>query len=159
MSVDLVARALATRAGEGAAGKSAYEIAVQNGYLGTQAQWIASLHGEDGSSAYALAVQDGFGGTRSEWLASLVGPPGQAADPQALAALQDGLQAALARIAALEAALGPPIVQLTLEALGAGTTPIAIPQLADVPEGNVVTLTIPADYAADFLVPVSALPE
>lgn len=29
-------------------GKSAYEIAVENGYLGTQAQWLESLRGEQG---------------------------------------------------------------------------------------------------------------
>lgn len=29
-------------------GKSAYEIAVENGYLGTQAQWLESLQGEQG---------------------------------------------------------------------------------------------------------------
>lgn len=33
----------------GADGKSAYEVAVANGYTGTQAQWIASLKGADGA--------------------------------------------------------------------------------------------------------------
>lgn len=33
----------------GANGKSAYEIAVANGYSGTQAQWLASLKGADGA--------------------------------------------------------------------------------------------------------------
>lgn len=33
----------------GADGKSAYEVAVANGYSGTQAQWIASLKGADGA--------------------------------------------------------------------------------------------------------------
>ena len=32
----------------GADGKSAYEVAVANGYSGTQAQWLASLKGADG---------------------------------------------------------------------------------------------------------------
>ncbi|MFR0605881.1 GH25 family lysozyme [Limosilactobacillus mucosae] len=32
----------------GADGKSAYEVAVANGYTGTQAQWLASLKGADG---------------------------------------------------------------------------------------------------------------
>lgn len=33
----------------GADGKSAYEVAVANGYSGTQAQWLASLKGADGA--------------------------------------------------------------------------------------------------------------
>lgn len=33
----------------GANGKSAYEVAVANGYSGTQAQWLASLKGADGA--------------------------------------------------------------------------------------------------------------
>lgn len=34
----------------GEPGKSAYEIAVQNGYSGTEAEWLASLKGETGAS-------------------------------------------------------------------------------------------------------------
>ena len=30
------------------AGKSAYAIAVDNGFVGTESQWLASLQGEDG---------------------------------------------------------------------------------------------------------------
>lgn len=82
-------------------GKSAYEIAVDNGFSGTVEEWLASLKGEkgntgatgakgdkgdtgatgakgatgaagkDGKSAYELAVQQGFSGTLDEWLASL----------------------------------------------------------------------------------------
>ncbi len=33
----------------GADGKSAYEVAIANGYTGTQAQWLASLKGADGA--------------------------------------------------------------------------------------------------------------
>lgn len=29
-------------------GKSAYELAVENGFKGTEAEWLASLHAEDG---------------------------------------------------------------------------------------------------------------
>ena len=29
-------------------GKSAYEIAVENGFEGTEAEWLVSLHGKDG---------------------------------------------------------------------------------------------------------------
>lgn len=35
-------------AGHGADGKSAYEIAVEHGYVGTEEEWLASLHGKDG---------------------------------------------------------------------------------------------------------------
>lgn len=35
---------------KGADGKSAYEVAVTNGYTGTQAQWLASLKGADGAN-------------------------------------------------------------------------------------------------------------
>ena len=35
-------------AGHGAYGKSAYELAVQEGYIGTLDEWLASLHGTDG---------------------------------------------------------------------------------------------------------------
>ncbi|MGL6038683.1 MAG: phage upper tail fiber protein [Soonwooa sp.] len=34
--------------GSGGDGKSAYEIAVENGFVGTEAQWLASLKGKDG---------------------------------------------------------------------------------------------------------------
>lgn len=34
--------------------------------------------GEDGMSAYQIAVENGFEGTEQEWLDSLVGPQGQA---------------------------------------------------------------------------------
>lgn len=73
----------------GTPGKSAYEVAVEQGYSGTVTQWLASLVGPtgpqgatgptgvDGKSAYQLAVQDGFVGTEAEWLASLVGPQGE----------------------------------------------------------------------------------
>lgn len=75
-------------------GKSAYEIAVANGFIGTESEWLESLKGapgQDGSpgadgqpgtdgtngkSAYEIAVENGFVGTESEWLASLKGAPG-----------------------------------------------------------------------------------
>ncbi|WP_295086680.1 hypothetical protein [Ruminococcus sp.] len=37
-------------AGHGADGKSAYEIAVEHGYVGTEEEWLASLKGEPGES-------------------------------------------------------------------------------------------------------------
>lgn len=33
-------------------GKSAYELAVYNGYTGTEQEWLESLHGQDGSTPY-----------------------------------------------------------------------------------------------------------
>lgn len=61
----------------GTAGLSAYEIAVKNGYVGTEAQWLKSLKGSDsGKSAYEIAVENGFEGTETEWLASLKGSDG-----------------------------------------------------------------------------------
>ena len=49
-------------------GKSAYELAKSNGYVGTEAEWVASLKGD---SAYQVAKDSGFSGTQSEWLQSL----------------------------------------------------------------------------------------
>lgn len=66
-------------------GLSAYDIAVSNGFIGTTAQWIDSLKGEDGvmgvdgKSAYQAAVDGGFVGTEAEWLVSLKGADGKSA--------------------------------------------------------------------------------
>lgn len=78
-------------------GLSAYELAVQSGFIGTLAEWLLSLKGADGKdgangkdgndgkdgingkdgknglSAYEIAVQYGFTGTEAEWLESLKG--------------------------------------------------------------------------------------
>jgi hypothetical protein len=74
----------------GPAGDSAYQVAVDNGFVGTEAAWLASLEGDpgapgtdgtdgtDGDSAYQVALDDGFVGTEAEWLDSLVGPEGPA---------------------------------------------------------------------------------
>ena len=71
---------------DGAAGKSAYEVAVDEGFDGTVAAWLESLKGEPGSrggigpegkSAYEIAVKEGFEGDELEWLDSLKGAPGQ----------------------------------------------------------------------------------
>lgn len=71
---------------DGAAGKSAYEVAVDEGFDGTKADWLESLRGEPGSrggigpegkSAYEIAVKEGFEGDELEWLDSLKGAPGQ----------------------------------------------------------------------------------
>jgi hypothetical protein len=77
---------------QGDEGLSAYEIAVNNGFVGTESEWITSLKGDagtngtngytpvkgvdyfdgdDGLSAYEIAVLNGFVGTEQEWLDSL----------------------------------------------------------------------------------------
>lgn len=71
---------------QGMAGKSAYELAVEKGYQGTEEEWLASLNGsngndgDDGKSAYELAVENGYQGTEEEWLASLKGSVGDQGD-------------------------------------------------------------------------------
>ena len=76
--------------GEGSQGKSAYEVAVDNGFVGSEVQWLASLQGEDGdpgdpgnpgaagASAYQVAVANGFVGDEAAWLLSLKGASGAA---------------------------------------------------------------------------------
>lgn len=56
---------------------NAYDIAVKNGFEGTEEEWLESLIGEDGESAYQIAVDNGFIGTEEEWLKSLVGKDGK----------------------------------------------------------------------------------
>lgn len=62
-------------------GKSAYQIAQDYGFKGTEADWVYSMVGHDGQSAYQLAVADGFKGSVKEWLASLVGKQGEQGAP------------------------------------------------------------------------------
>ncbi len=71
--------------------KTPYDIAVDNGFEGTEKEWLESLKGEDGQqgiqgipgddgkdglSAYEVAVKHGFEGTEEEWLKSLKGETG-----------------------------------------------------------------------------------
>lgn len=68
-------------------GKSAYEIAVANGYVGNEAQWLASLKGRDGErgrdglSAYELAGGDSIHLGMDGWLYSLKGEKGDTGLP------------------------------------------------------------------------------
>lgn len=62
----------------GPAGPSAYDSAVANGFVGTEAAWLATLQGVDGESAYDVAVANGFVGTEAAWLLSLKGADGSA---------------------------------------------------------------------------------
>lgn len=52
-------------------GLSAYEIALEKGFEGTEEEWLQSLGGKDGKSAYELAVENGYEGTKEQWLNSL----------------------------------------------------------------------------------------
>ena len=63
--------------GLGGCAESAYDIAVKNGFVGTEQEWLASLHGSDGKDAppitvrdvYDAAIEDGsFSGTFNEFL-------------------------------------------------------------------------------------------
>ena len=77
----------------GPPGASAYEVAVEEGFVGDEAAWLASLDGpqgdpgtpgtpgDPGDSAYQVAVAEGFVGNEAAWLASLVGPQGDPGDP------------------------------------------------------------------------------
>lgn len=58
-------------------GLSAYQLAVKNGYEGTEEEWIAGIRGVEGKSAYQVAKDGGFTGTQAEWLASLKGAKGE----------------------------------------------------------------------------------
>ena len=40
--------------GSGTAGKSAYEIAVDNGFVGTETEWLESLKGEQGEAGRSI---------------------------------------------------------------------------------------------------------
>jgi hypothetical protein len=82
----------------GADGLSAYQVALSNGFVGTEAEWLLSLKGAtgeqgiqgiagadgsigldgaDGLSAYQVALANWFVGTEVEWLASLQGASSQ----------------------------------------------------------------------------------
>ena len=84
-------------ASKGLDGKSAFEIAVEHGFVGTETEWLESLRGadglpgrdgtdgkngvdgtsgSDGKSAYTIAVEHGFTGTEDDWLQSLKGKDG-----------------------------------------------------------------------------------
>ncbi len=75
---------------KGSDGKSAYEIAVANGFVGDEAQWLESLKGRDGSpgkdgkngkSAFEIAGGDVWFGSEEGWLNSLKGAKGDTGLP------------------------------------------------------------------------------
>jgi integrin beta 8 len=72
-----------TIASAGVQGLSAYQVAVVNGFVGTEVEWLATFGaggsgtiGADGLSAYQVATANGYVGTESQWLLSLVGAQG-----------------------------------------------------------------------------------
>lgn len=67
-------------------GISAYQVAVNNGYTGTETAWLASLVGATGESAYQAAVDGGYVGTQADWIASLKGEKG---DPGPIGPIAD----------------------------------------------------------------------
>lgn len=56
-------------------------MACESGYSGTVQEWLVSLKGTDGKSAYALAPENRFEGSETEWLALLKGEKGEKGDP------------------------------------------------------------------------------
>lgn len=65
-----------TVAKNGADGRSAYEVAVANGFSGTQAEWLASLHGQPGVKGDPFTYAD----FTAEQLEGLRGPKGDKGD-------------------------------------------------------------------------------
>ena len=79
---------------KGTDGKSAYQIAVEQGYQDSESDWLSSLKGDkgekgntgakgnpgqdgaDGKSAYAIAVEHGYEDSEDKWLLSLKGEKG-----------------------------------------------------------------------------------
>ena len=76
---------------KGTDSKSAYQIAVEQGYQGSESDWLSSLKGDkgntgakgnpgqdgaDGKSAYAIAVEHGYEDSEEKWLLSLKGEKG-----------------------------------------------------------------------------------
>ena len=79
---------------KGTDGKSAYQIALEQGYQGSESDWLSSLKGDkgdkgntgakgnpgqdgaEGKSAYAIAVEHGYEDSEEKWLLSLKGEKG-----------------------------------------------------------------------------------
>lgn len=65
----------------GPSGESAYQLAVDNGFKGTEKEWLDYLRkgpvGADGKSAYQVWIDQGNKGSEDDFLKSLVGPRGQ----------------------------------------------------------------------------------
>ncbi len=64
---EAVLKVAKTGAFTGESGDSAYDIAVANGYTGTEAEWLASLKGAAGASAYQSWLAEGNTGTITDF--------------------------------------------------------------------------------------------
>lgn len=76
---------------DGADGASAYEIAVENGYTGTEAEWLSSLKGEKGDAGEQgiQGIQGEKGDTGEQGLQGIQGEKGEKGDTGA--AGKDGI--------------------------------------------------------------------
>jgi len=125
----------------GAAGRSAYQIALDNGFTGTEQDWLTSLQGAPGNpggpgpagkSAYQVAVDNGFNGTAIDFINSLKGEKG---DPGTAGTGGGGITAA--------------------EIIFADSSTIT-PTSLDGSLGGVFTITLTSDLAIPLIVnPVS----
>ena len=84
----VIARKLVGGGAQGADGKSAYQIAVEHGFSGTETEWLASLKGATGvagKTAYQYAVEGGYTGTETEFAAKLAAEmPDKLPNPNAI---------------------------------------------------------------------------
>lgn len=71
------------RGATGERGKSAYQIALEMGYIGDESSWLDSLIGGTGLSAYQVAQENGYEGSVTDWLLSLKGDQGERGLPGA----------------------------------------------------------------------------
>ena len=72
---DLYAQLL-QKINEGGSGKSAYEIAVEHGFVGTETEWLESLHGKDGQDGHdGKDGADGANGITPELLEKMQSYP------------------------------------------------------------------------------------
>lgn len=67
--------------GAGVEGKSAYDVAVDNGFEGSESEWLESLKGEPGDKGNPFTYDD-FTSEQLESLRGRQGDPGRDADPQ-----------------------------------------------------------------------------
>lgn len=120
----------------GPPGASAYEVAVEEDFVGNEAAWLASLDGpqgdpgdpgtpgdpgDPGDSAYQVAVAEGFVGDEAAWLASLVGPQGDPALWNFTGAYNAGASYAIGDIATY---LGQTWYRLDAHGGNTGDTPV-----------------------------------
>lgn len=84
----------------GIPGKSAYQIAVENGFEGTILQWLQSLQGK---TAYEYAVEGGFEGTEEEFAARMAECAGASEDSDGVIAVSGATVGQTIKITAVDA--------------------------------------------------------